>query len=155
MKIIFLDIDGVLNSEIFAIKRKGHDIEQFCPTTVVNLNSITNKTDAVIVISSTWRKGKSLKRLAALLKKNHVTGKVISSTPILHFEKYNNSPPRGCEIAKWLKDNNEEDCRYVILDDDTDMLLSQQASFFHCDPYCGLSNDVAWKVTNYLNNWTR
>jgi len=52
MKVIFLDIDGVLN-----VIPQGHDKYGgiFHPEFVENLRTIIEATDAKIVISSTWR----------------------------------------------------------------------------------------------------
>lgn len=64
MKIIFLDIDGVLNHEDFYRERFEkryddgaieHPYSEIDPKTVQRLNKIIEETGANIVISSTWR----------------------------------------------------------------------------------------------------
>ena len=52
MKVIFLDIDGVLNSEKFLNNNKGQVVDR---ERVSILKSIVDKTGAVIVMSSGWR----------------------------------------------------------------------------------------------------
>jgi histidinol phosphatase-like enzyme len=52
MKVIFLDIDGVLNSEEFLKKNKNEAIDR---NNVSILKKIIDKTGAFIVMSSAWR----------------------------------------------------------------------------------------------------
>lgn len=60
MKVIFLDIDGVLNNNDYYERRsKGlinnkHDIDELL---ISRVNDIVEATNAVIVVSSTWRLG--------------------------------------------------------------------------------------------------
>ena len=63
MKVIFLDIDGVLNSSIdfFELRKFGHPVNEIKGSKVINrghlalLQQIIEDTDAKIVLSSTWR----------------------------------------------------------------------------------------------------
>jgi len=61
MKLIFLDFDGVLNSNKYfkSLKRKKipHEkiLNSLSPEMVERLNKIIEATNAKIVISSTWR----------------------------------------------------------------------------------------------------
>lgn len=52
MKVIFLDIDGVLNSDEFLKNNPGKAIDRKC---VGILKNIIDKTEAVIILSSGWR----------------------------------------------------------------------------------------------------
>jgi hypothetical protein len=166
MKIIFLDIDGVLNSEIYFIERyknakKGDgDPSMLDEGLIKNLNDIVDKTGAEIVISSSWR-ASGLDECNDKLTEKGLIKKAISITPHLYFEKnkydYSYSVPRGCEIKAWIEMNkgiiNEKvsKLRYAILDDDSDMLYWQRESFFWCDPYAGLTTNIAFKVIQHLN----
>jgi hypothetical protein len=168
MKVIFLDIDGVLNSAIFYKERmvrlkmgvvKEHPLDEFCPDLVSNLNEITDKTGAKIVLSSTWRLGRSLEELRHLFRLVGITGELIGKTDHLHFEDYSKSVPRGCEIQKWIEDNKGilgtnllSWKSYVIIDDDGDMLYWHRKNFFQTDGTVGLSPVVAYKVINFLKN---
>lgn len=51
-KVIFLDIDGVLNSLPYA---NNHPDEELNPENLKRLAEIQHKTDAAIVLSSTWK----------------------------------------------------------------------------------------------------
>ena len=54
MKVIFLDFDGVLNSEKY-IRTCGHYGVIIDPSRMVMLKEIIDKTDAKIVLSTSWR----------------------------------------------------------------------------------------------------
>ena len=171
MKIIFLDIDGVLNHQLWFenwlnYKKENNITERderrwFDPRCIDLLNSITDETDAKIVVSSSWRRGKSIKDLQNLLKSVGVTGDVISKTPRLTFEgleDYTYSVPRGCEIKAWLETNKDilsvkmSKVKYVILDDDSDMLYWQRENYIWVDRYCGLTSEIAKKAKILLKH---
>jgi histidinol phosphatase-like enzyme len=133
MKIIFLDIDGVLNNEAWLMKKDrgplGWPQEDIAPDNVAQLNRITEITGAVIVITSTWRYGRTTKELAELFKKADIKGKVIGKTMVLGtVSEY--SMPRGVMIDRYIHDLlPEKPESYVIIDDDSDMLLKQVGVF--------------------------
>lgn len=174
MKVVFLDIDGVLNHEDWYVKRHSivdaHSIKsqypfyEFDPESVAHLNSIVERTGCKVVVSSTWRLGRSIEELSSILEKCGFKGEIIDKTPHFHADKF--SVPRGCEIEWWLKQkgfqrinwSREEQEKtlassqvknYVILDDDSDMLLSQQEHFVKTSWKSGLSQekaDIAVKI---------
>lgn len=124
MKIIFLDIDGVLNSASFmkrrqrVIDKNGPDrfrwwLEMLDEEAIQLLNQAVEATGAKIVVSSTWRILNDVPTLTKLLKTRGFVGEVIDITPRLPFDQ------RGDEIALWLKQNPVDD--FVIIDDDSDM----------------------------------
>ncbi len=149
-KIIFLDIDGVLNVNFPSHDEYGRS---FHPHFVENLRYIIKKTQAKIVISSTWRFS-GLVIMKEMWEKRQLPGEVIDITPHIDICK------RGEEIEYWLK-NNEVDS-YVIVDDDNDMLESQQENFIktsgnisHEDNVnngMGLTLKCAKKAIEILNN---
>lgn len=77
MKIIFLDIDGVLN-----VYPQGHDEYGaiFHPHLVENLKLILDQTGAKIVVSSTWRRS-GLSIMKEMWEKRGLPGEVIDITP--------------------------------------------------------------------------
>lgn len=114
VKIIFLDIDGVLNSAQSMTMHARHNINGsrvFCPLAVSNLKRILDDTDARIVISSTWRKYYSTEQLAAIFEQYDIgyghrfdynrTLMDITPTTFSHLD-------RGLEIKRWFK--HYEDC---------------------------------------------
>ena len=118
MNIIFLDVD--VNSLEYAkrlyeetnIPYSGYDFP-FDPKCLNNLKTLVSKTNAYIVVTSTWRMHEMGKKiLLSELKKYGLDTKVIGYTDILHLT-------RGDEIKKYLCDNNIK-ASYIILDDDDD-----------------------------------
>ncbi len=117
MKVIFLDIDGVICVNWMEyVDEFGHG---FNVDYVNNLKSIIEKTGAEIVISSTWRKS-GLSEMQRMWEMRDLPGKVIDITPILWTK-------RGEEIAEYLRENPTDS--YVIIDDDNDF-LDEQIPFF-------------------------
>ena len=108
-RVIFLDIDGVL-APIRRWDRYG-DVD---PTCIAVLNEIVARGDADVVVSSTWRYGKTVAELQALLDSQGFTGRVVDKTPT-------GAPgaDRGAEITVWLAEHAVDG--YVIIDDHVDM----------------------------------
>lgn len=170
MKIIFLDIDGVLNSEKwyqerFDINLETYPICEFDPLTIEQLNLLTDKTNAKIVISSTWRIGRTMDELKKLFKKVGIKGEIIGITPDLAFND-GHGVDRGNEIKRWIDINckrwynkmfGEDDSEkfnlesYVILDDNSDMLLEQKDNFVKTSWGDGLTALHTRKAITILN----
>lgn len=159
MKIIFLDIDGVLNSQLFYTHRKqyeGLDKKEFHKNqidsrNIVYLNQLIAETDAKVVLSSTWRMGNSLEYMQSLLKDKGFTGELIDYTPVLRYP----GAVRGNEIKAWIDENIKsinpdiipsDFKEYVIFDDDSDMLLEQRNNYIQVDVYCGLTPNQCYRA---------
>jgi hypothetical protein len=133
LKVVFLDVDGVLNTGNYIIEQynktgkphSGHHSE-FDPICMKNLKDLVDETDAYIVISSTWRLGnhetdEGWMALMDRLNDYGLKDRVIGCTPDLS-RKYNSMCCRGYEIQKWLDDNKDKNIGgFVIIDDDSDM----------------------------------
>lgn len=125
-KVVFLDIDGVLNSRqwIRRMPKRGSvpmDHGWFDPDTIALLNRLTEATGAVIVISSAWRQYGE-KYMRELLAAVGVTAEVIGVTPILYEDGEILTPVcRGEEIQAWLDEHADEVASFVILDDIDEM----------------------------------
>jgi hypothetical protein len=127
MKIIFLDFDGVLNSEAFC-RANGN---RFLPETldvaaVARVNTLIARTGAKVVVSSTWRLGYSLDQLRGILARHGFSGEVLGVTPVIQDLDEDGifvtrKAPRGLEIQRWIDDQPEPPEAFVILDDDADM----------------------------------
>lgn len=120
MKVIFLDIDGVLVTRN-SIKYQHLNFPDetgamFGKKAVNNLNKLIRLTNAKIVIISTWRLLHSFDSLVSIFKQQDVKGKIISTTSV---ERVNieEDIPRGKKIADWLEEHPEVQ-QYVIIDDD-------------------------------------
>lgn len=117
MKIVFLDVDGVLNcyndfvgKDTFLILNKQM---------IKRLNRIIKSTGADIVLSSTWR---MYPQHIDYLREHGVN--FIDSTIIGSFPWSSRQEIRGNEIQHWLNKNKVES--YVILDDNWDFLEHQK-----------------------------
>jgi hypothetical protein len=118
MKVIFLDIDGVLNSERFFLSQKAKEdfviVDHLDPAAVRLLDQLVGATGAQIVVSSTWRLSWTLDAIEALLVERGLrSGRIVDKTVDLRGRA------RGLEIALWVDTHRPE--RFVILDDDSDM----------------------------------
>jgi len=141
MHVIFLDVDGVLNSERFCRtldeqhRQLGHHevcecfrlTRQIDRAAVARLNRLVAETDAKIVISSTWRKLLDPPELHRVLVEHGLVAEIIGET----LDGYNDPEMlekfgaidrifRGHEIDAWLGQHPEVE-RFVILDDNSDM----------------------------------
>jgi hypothetical protein len=108
-RVVFLDIDGVL-----APIRRWDRYGELEPACIEVLNEIVASARAGVVISSTWRHGRTVAELQAMLEAKGFTGRVVDKTPI-------GAPgaERGDEIAAWLAEHAMGG--YVIIDDHVDM----------------------------------
>ncbi len=151
MKIIFLDVDGVLNSErFFAEKAKdglwvsdNFPYSEIDPLAVTNLNKIIDETGAMVCVSSTWRHGRTRTELQEILDKCGFTGTVIDKTPAC------DNRIRGHEIKLWSNKARPFE-RYVILDDDKDMLPEQLPYFVNTHFSTGLDDEATEKAIAIL-----
>lgn len=71
--VLFLDIDGVLNSLRYLKNNPGafdpvQGPRSIDPEAAGRLNSILERTNAMVVVTSTWRLSYSIKRLESLLR---------------------------------------------------------------------------------------
>lgn len=166
--ILFLDIDGVLNSEKwyeYAHFNKTSWYNEKCLTkrmikhciddrAVQLINYICDKTNAQVVISSTWRYGRSVEFLQQILNFRGGTFKVIDKTPEYDI-RY-----RGYEIDAWISKNRSKDkngdyfkfTNYAILDDDIgDMLLKQCDNVFEINRWTGITREDVDEIIEFLN----
>lgn len=164
MKVLFLDIDGVLNSvqAVHMYHRRNKDTimqewnpyEEFCPLAVNNLVEVLEAVPTLkIVVSSTWRMGcttvEDLQALFDVIPESHgrkvIQDRIIDRTP--SFRK----GPRGDEIKAWLeRPASALVTTYAIVDDDGDMLTEQRPNFFQTNGYLGLMWDVGDKIINHF-----
>jgi hypothetical protein len=139
LKVIFLDVDGVLNSHAL-IYHYGFDyIDEGL---LKLLATVVNKTGSEVVLSSTWRLEE---RNRNLVKDS------LSRFGIKLFDWTKRIPGvyRCDEISEWL-DRHPKVKKYAILDDDPDAGCGAGKNFFMTDPDVGLTNEIANKMTNHL-----
>lgn len=152
MKILFLDIDGVLNHEKFyknisklELVHNNYPYTEFDPTSVSYLNKILDETDAKLVVSSSWRLDSNLKKI---FKEVGIKHKIYDVTPwLIRYDVH-----RGDEINEYLKKHSNIK-RYCILDDIDDFYDYQKPFFVKCDAHKdGLNENKANKAIEILNS---
>lgn len=153
IKILFLDVDGVLNT----INSKGRLICKNGDLFELNLNNnrikllkkIIENTNCKIVLTSTWRmKYIACNKLEKKLKYKNI--EIYDRTPILGEKSM-----RGDEIKLWINQYKQKydifDMKYAIVDDD-EIFLEEQLDFFvKTDPLKGLTNENVENIIKILN----
>lgn len=153
MKVIFLDIDGVLNNQnhilklinllgreqYFTIVRALHE-SPFDYGSCLLLQQLIIELDLKVVLSSTWRRNTKSKDLI----KKYAGIEIMDTTPVL------SSSIRGEEIQQYL-DTHGKITNYVILDDDSDILDSQKDHFVKVDGKVGLTIKEIIQCEEILN----
>ena len=167
-KIIFLDFDGVLNTEHYQglLQYQGKPWQDeygafFDPKAVKRLKKIIDDTGADIVVESSW-KYLGLDAMKELWEVRNLPGKIIDITPSSVSEDYllltdlDNIPPsmlhcKGIEIASWLSEHAKQNTRYVIIDDEYVILDSQVSHFVLTNPYEGITEEQANRAISMLS----
>jgi len=132
MKLIFLDFDGVVNTRLYDAEEKRlryfHPVDEAVnnKNAIGFLNLLVAETGAKVVISSSWRRDRTVETLSQWLRNSGFEGEVVGKTPRM------DSYCRGAEIEEYML-RLEDVESYVILDDDADMLKHQFENFVKCD----------------------
>lgn len=156
MKIIFLDVDGVLNHSQCVEWAYGspYVLDEEC---IKQLRRILMYTDGCprIVLSSTWRlseEGCKAVHDAVDFFDDEFT--FLGRTPALWHGK-----PRKDEILKWLQDvwplsfgwNGETITHMAVIDDETDADLGDGSFFKTSFEGGGLTKEIADRIIVHLN----
>lgn len=170
MKILFLDMDGVVNSE--ACYKKGLFKTDFPVDSYMAflVGKIVLETNCLVVLSSSWRHSQD-----NVEKINKQMVKLYDTTGNEPFDT--TRPPgiencqRGREIKAWIekhdgtiKCDHPTSCpmfsramcmghkisKYAILDDENDMLPEQQENFFKTSWKTGITEEIMNNVINHL-----
>ena len=168
--IIFLDFDGVLNTEKYYCELKGKGLpsedkygQLFDPEAVANLRKIIDATDARIVVSSSWRY-MGLNVLQRMWYDRDLPGRIVDITPLhLLDDKLCDtdltqvdmlSLCRGNEI-KWyfneVLEANSDSHRFVIFDDLKEVLPELQDHFVRIDPIVGITDKDVENAIEVIN----
>lgn len=156
MKIIFLDIDGVLNNHKYlTINRfiKDEECNDIDESKVLLLKSIVKKTNAKLVLSSSWKRmfdeqlsprTESAAKIINILSKNGLF--LLDKTADLNKKK-------GDEIRKWLAEHQDSVDRFVILDDDLNSNWGELTPYLiKTSYYIGLTEVLVNCAVQKLNN---
>lgn len=143
MKVIFLDVDGVLNSA-----QDGYSIRLRTDSHLKLLQRIVRETGAKIVLSSSWRIGFTPASKNLLARFREYGLELMDCTPEL------SGACRGDEIRKWLEEfETEYDVeRFAILDDEADMAEFAETNLIQTDTNAGLQKADAVRCIKLLNS---
>jgi hypothetical protein len=138
MKIIFLDIDGVLNCKRTPNPRKFPFIVD--PVLLERFRRLLEVTGAQVVLSSNWRFDP-----AGLFSAEHYGIPFIASPPDLEGQ------PRCNAILEWLRCHPDVE-RFIVIDDEDDEL--DALPLFQPLRSTGLTDEIVEAAADYLNGKT-
>jgi hypothetical protein len=138
IKVIFLDIDGVLNCLSTPNPRRFPYVVD--PTLLSRFQDLVADTGAAVVLTSTWR----YDPIGILAARHHCIpfDDVIPDMP---------GRARCDEIAAWLEAHPEAG-RHAVIDDEDDEL--DELPLFQPSAATGLTQEIAAGVVRYLNGET-
>ena len=146
MNVVFLDIDGVLNSTKFLLEMtsgrkpvvKESDfwimaLNNLDSRAIDLLNELLAKTGSKVVITSTWRHSWKQTQILSLLCEKGFNGEILSMTPKVRDDD------RAVEIRLWLNvwRHAFDSIKFVILDDDP--VDGFDSAFVRIDKKAGLT----------------
>ena len=142
-KILFLDVDGVLNKrDDYEVIGDPDPYLRVNRKLLDNLHDIIRLTGCEIVLSSSWRRldgGREFLEDSCKIPIKDTT--IIDYLPV--------GKVRGDEIQLWL-DENPEVISYCIVDDDSDMLPIQHEHFIQTEFDYGLNKRLTYRVIQKL-----
>lgn len=176
MKVIFLDMDGVLNNRSSMRKSFYHEKQpdgtlrmvgrvhppenppyySVHPPCVLRLKRVVRETGAVIVVSSSWRYHSQWEEVI----RHALEWGGFPDAPILGRTQRSNHGFRGDEVQAWLinwaarhnlAEPEKRVTSYVIVDDDTDFLDDQLPFFVQTSRVSGLKKTDANRMIKILN----
>ena len=158
MKYIFLDFDGVLNTERHQAHLRSKGMRTcddfgpiFDPEAVQCLSDILSQVpEAGIVIISSW-KFEGEDRMFQLWKDRNLPGILIGITPtMIPMSMDDLYAGKGREIKSWF--TNHPTNNYVILDDVPDFLSEQMTHYIEINPIVGITPAVVEEAVKILNS---
>lgn len=154
-KVIFLDVDGVLNTERYiTIQNKNNDPDpvnydrNFDPIVIKAIKKLyDNLYDPIIVLSSTWRISNELFDYV----KKYLNNIGILTKPKLYKTDILKSNNREEEIIKFIKENNINIKDIVIIDDESWGMKQLNSRLILCDQYYGFNNEKLKEALKLFN----
>jgi hypothetical protein len=138
MKVIFLDIDGVLNCDKTPNPRKFPYVVD--KKLLNRFKTLVRRTGAKVVLSSTWRCDP-----VGLFAAKHW------GIPFIDVCPDKPRSPRRKEITSWLA-NHPKVTRFVVIDDEDDEL--DDLPLFQPSSKTGITGEIVKGVERYLNGET-
>jgi hypothetical protein len=138
MKVLFLDIDGVVNCRTTVQRYRG--LVGIDPTLALLVRRITLAvSDLKVVLSSSWR--------------NFPAGRREVETRVVPI--FDTTPPlkgkRSDEIQAWL-DRHPEVEKYAIIDDSSDLREDQLYQLFLTTDETGITEEIVERIIEHFNS---
>lgn len=154
MKVLFLDVDGVLNCRTTIERHPRYHFLGIDRRLVEPLNDVLRRTGAKVCVSSTWRLTETVESMQGILTDAGVECEVVGLTPQLDRPStYGRRlyAKRCTEIERWL-DGRDDVEAFAIVDDDQDAGDSERtrAVFVQTDTDLGLQPREADKLVRIL-----
>jgi len=134
MRVLFTDIDGVLNP---------HWSKKWSKNAIMIYNQVCNEFDLKPVITSTWRIAHTKEQLQKIFSNQGINVEIYDYTPLI------DQADRGLEIQKWLSDNKCDN--YVVIDDKVSDIVKYVSNVVHCRSWIGLSKDEYDEIVKIFN----
>jgi len=136
VRVLFLDIDGVLNRKGFQPQETLGLRSWIEPELAVRLCDVLRATNAQIVLASDWRLNREIQELRDELHAAGIDVSLIGTTPDLTGQ------PRWREVEAWMVEHNLARDAMAIIDDKYDM-GPLSARFVRVSPLNGLDDQAA------------
>lgn len=173
-KVVFLDIDGVLRParaggfDVLSESKEAVNLDtsDFFPSAMKALRHIMERTGAIIVLSSEWRRSEALRdALDDVLQANRIRP-ASSGTPVDIEETKMPDPVRAFaerrarEVSAWLREHEDAVKGYVVLDDINLAIADEEKKptsksmgpkLVQTWPLCGLTMGNAKTAVRILN----
>lgn len=149
MKVLFLDIDGVLNTLAFDDVSKSHTFDAGC---VGHLNRVVSKTGCRIVVSSSWRymvlgEAMTLRGFQYMLRTHGVVDVPLAGVTCSDEQ----ITGRGEQIAGWLNRHPEVTSFACVDDEEYDSPVYVKRRLVLTDGSIGMRNVQASQLICMLN----
>lgn len=169
-KVLFLDFDGVINTDRMAIDALTKEGEwrdefglKFDPESILNLRHIIEETQARIVAITSWKQY-GLDYLQEIWQGRQMPGEISDITPDYRtdFEMDAHHQPKcvqvplmskGEGIEEWILQEQLQgrETQYAILDDIQSFTLDQQPHFIQICAHCGITSKDADRAIQILS----
>lgn len=143
--LIFIDIDGVLNSFHFYQITPHYTWNLFDPNCVRLLNDLIKINNAKLVLISDWRKTYGIKKVKEVFKKNKIEGTIVGYIPTEHNKKV------GIQLFLDNLKTNLRNINYAIVDDSNDFFSNQIRHLIQINPEFGLTLKDHARIDKLLN----
>jgi hypothetical protein len=152
MKIIFLDIDGVINPWRAEKDSSGRFGQKALENFKLILEAVP---EAFIVISSTWRYHYTPSKIKEFFHEAGINpDRILDITPDLRYDEgmIRHYPGRNEEIEAWLNQHPGVG-KFAIIDDvDIEEIEGLEEHFFQTEFERGLTHDQSLKIVDHLRS---